>query len=237
MQKIILLLSFIIVTLASYAQPASGRIDSVLTADADDKNLIECRIRYIDGKTKSIGYLLNGKREGMWRNYTQRGVPDSYEEYKADVRNGFTVNFADNGTIENEQTYRNGNLHGLRISYLYGSTLKTKENFRNGVLEGERISNYENGNPQEISFYKNGNREGKTIWYTSDNKPTIEYTYKSGVLEGPAKLYTNGLVTSEGNYKNDNEEGEWKVFEDGEWLKTVVYKNGVVIKELPAKKK
>ncbi|MBK7856176.1 MAG: hypothetical protein IPJ79_15955 [Bacteroidetes bacterium] len=210
MQKIISLFIFILSTTYSFAQQASGHIDTILTADPDNKNLIECRIRHIDGKTKSIGYLLNGKREGMWRNYTPRGVPDSYEEYKADVRDGFTVNFADNGTVENEQTYKNGSLHGLRISYLYGSTLRTKENFRNGVLDGEKITNYENGNPQEVSFYKNGNRDRKTIWYTSDNKPTIEYTYKNGLLEGPAKLYTNGVVTSEGNYKNDNEEGNGK---------------------------
>ena len=54
------------------------------------------------------------------------------------------------------------------------------------------------------------------------------------MLNGLARIYTDGKVVSEGNYKNDNEDGEWKVFEDGDILKTIIYKNGVVVKEVAA---
>lgn len=234
--KSLITFSFLAIVNIAYAQPASGRIDTVMTPDQENSKMIECRIRHIDGKTKSIGYLLNGKREGMWRSYNPQGMPMSYEEYKADVRHGFTVNFANNATVENEQTYKDGKLHGTKFSYLYGSIVKTKETYRNGLLDGEKVLNYEDGTPQEISNYKNGQRHGKAIWYLQGNKPSIEYTYDNGVLSGPAKLYSDGVLTHEGVFKNDNEEGEWKVYEDGVLLKTVLYKEGVVIKETAAKK-
>ena len=237
MHKIIFTSFLFFVSVVAIAQTGSGRIDSVLTPDSENARLVECRIRHIDGKTRSISFLFNGKREGVWRNYSARGIPESYEEYKADVRNGLTVNFAKSGTIENEQLYKNGKLHGTRTAYLYGTVVRSTENFKDGLLDGEKISNYENGNPQEISFYKNGKRHGVTKWFSQDNKPSIEYTYADGVLNGLAKTYTAGKVTSEGNYKNDNEDGEWKIFEDDDLLKTIIYKNGVVIKEIAATKK
>ena len=99
-----------------------------------------------------------------------------------------------------------------------------------------RFDYYEHGKLKEKATYKNGIRDGITIWFKQDDKPTIQYTYKNGDLNGPAIFYANGEIQSEGNYVNNNEEGEWRVYEDGKLLKTVLYKNGKVVKETAAKK-
>jgi antitoxin component YwqK of YwqJK toxin-antitoxin module len=51
-------------------------------------------------------------------------------------------------------------------------------------------------------------------------------------MNGPAHLYdSNGLIKQEGNYLNDAEDGEWKEYTNGKLVKTILYKNGTVIKE------
>ena len=92
---------------------------------------------------------------------------------------------------------------------------------------------------QEDGNYKQGKRDGLVKWFTQQEKPSIEYTYNLGVIEGPAKTYfASGKVQTEGNYKNDNETGEWKEYdEDGNIIKTIVYDNGKKIKETDMKKK
>ena len=37
-------------------------------------------------------------------------------------------------------------------------------------------------------------------------------TYKDGVKDGPYKEYSNGVLRKEGQYINDKEEGEWRVY-------------------------
>ena len=58
------------------------------------------------------------------------------------------------------------------------------------------------------------------------------------MIDGPAKFYgEGGLLQSEGNYKNDNETGEWKEYnESGAVVKTIVYDNGNKVKETVVKK-
>lgn len=63
---------------------------------------------------------------------------------------------------------------------------------------------------------------------------SIEYYYTNGSINGPAKsFYSGGKVQSEGNYKNDNEDGEWKEYtKEGLLLRKIIYKDGKVIKEI-----
>jgi antitoxin component YwqK of YwqJK toxin-antitoxin module len=65
-----------------------------------------------------------------------------------------------------------------------------------------------------------------------NGKVSVEYNYKDGLLEGPAKEFDPlGNLKREGIYKNNVEEGEWKEYEDSVLVKTIIYKNGKVVKE------
>ena len=51
---------------------------------------------------------------------------------------------------------------------------------------------------------------------------------------------SKGAILREGNFKNDNEEGEWIMYEDSNVTKKVIYKSGEIIKSsvvAPAKAK
>ncbi|HCI57190.1 MAG: toxin-antitoxin system YwqK family antitoxin [Bacteroidetes bacterium] len=220
----------------SFAGAQTAKQDTVMTPEPDKAGLYDCRVNFPDGRARAVGKMLNGKKEGLWRFYDTKGKIELLEEFEADVRNGLHLHFNENGYIEDEESYRKGILHGLRNVYKYGVTLITSENYNNGKLDGVRFDYYENGKLKEKATYKNGIRDGITIWFKQDDKPTIQYTYKNGDLNGPAIFYANGEIQSEGNYVNNNEEGEWRVYEDGKLLKTVLYKNGKVVKETAAKK-
>ena len=62
-----------------------------------------------------------------------------------------------------------------------------------------------------------------------------------GILNGYSKEYNSkGAILREGNFKNDNEEGEWIMYEDSNVTKKVIYKSGEIIKSsvvAPAKAK
>lgn len=236
MQKFICALIITASSVLAHAQ-APGRVDTVITPDASNKDLVEYKIRYPDGKTRSIGNLLNGKKEGIWRTYNNRNIIETIREYHDDKLSGISFRFTESGAVDLEENYKNDMLHGSRSTFLYNGVLKSIENYVNGRLDGELTLFYDGGRMQEKSNFKNGVRDGISTWYNQEEKPTIQYTYKMGVIEGPAKFYTNGILQSEGMFHNDNEEGEWKVYEDGSVLKTITYKAGTIIKETAAKKK
>ena len=236
MKKLFYILSLLLICQFAKAQ-VTGRVDTIITPDASNKALVEFKIRWPDGKTHIIGKMLNEKKEGVWRSYTNRSIIETIREYHEGKLNGVSFHFSENGTLDQEENYKNDVLNGERNIYLYGSVIKGQENFVDGKLDGDRRLYYESGKMQEHANFKNGIRDGVTTWYTQDEKPTIEYTYKMGELEGLAKFYNNGILQSEGMYHNGNEEGDWKVYEDDALLKTVTYKEGKVVKEVAAKKK
>ncbi|MBK7573129.1 MAG: hypothetical protein IPI10_16515 [Bacteroidetes bacterium] len=84
-------------------------------------------------------------------------------------------------------------------------------------------------------------KDGKAVWYLQSGQPSVEYTYTDGVLNGYSKEFNSkGAILREGNFKNDNEEGEWIMYEDSNVTKKVIYKSGEIIKSsvvAPAKAK
>ena len=68
---------------------------------------------------------------------------------------------------------------------------------------------------QEDGNWKNNQRVGLTKWYKRDGSVFVEYTYDNGILQGPTKEYDEkGKISRAGQYVNNIESGEWKVFED-----------------------
>ncbi|MBK8846177.1 MAG: toxin-antitoxin system YwqK family antitoxin [Bacteroidetes bacterium] len=234
--------SFLLATLcagclSTKAQPAVyASIDTTRTKVEGKKNLEFLEVRNQSDEIAESGYLLQGKKDGVWKKYYTNGPLNRLEEYSDGVLNGTVVELNRGGTIDLDENYVDGKLHGLRVKYHYGMQ-SVIEHYKSGLLHGEKIMYYENSQKQEEGVYNNGKREGETKWYNQDGKLITMYTYKDGRLEGPIKeYYANGTVQKEGNHINDVEEGEWKEYsEDGKLKKTVLYKNGTVVKEILAK--
>jgi antitoxin component YwqK of YwqJK toxin-antitoxin module len=58
----------------------------------------------------------------------------------------------------------------------------------------------------------------------------------NGKLEGPSVEYNeDGTKKQEGNYKDNNEDGEWKIYEQGKPARKIYYRKGKLIKIIAIK--
>lgn len=218
-------------------KPAIKTSDTVITKDPQVPGAEYWTILTPTGNLKMQGRMMNGLKEGVWREYGGTNyVLLKTEEYSKGKKNGASTTLNNSGMVTLDETYRNDLLEGRRITYSQSARIKVTENFKNGLLDGERKSFYDDGKTQEEGNYSAGQRDGVAKWYLQNGNLSLEYTYTKGSLNGSAKMYDEkGLIRSEGNYVNDNEEGEWKEYENGQAVKKVIYKGGSVVKEIPYK--
>jgi antitoxin component YwqK of YwqJK toxin-antitoxin module len=216
----------------------STRPDTVRVPDPSVPGLEHWIIHGYLGALKMQGDVLNGKLEGVWREYNEgTGQMTRLEEYTQDVRDGVALHFAPNGTLTTDETYVNGKLNGYRTTYGNNGRIKTSEYYVDGLLEGIRKTYYENSHVQEKGNWSHGERDGSTVWFLQSGYPYLEYTYKNGQLEGPSVSYDEkGVKTQEGMFRNNKEDGEWKYYADSVLVRKVLYKAGAVVREIPVKK-
>jgi antitoxin component YwqK of YwqJK toxin-antitoxin module len=224
---------------AQKAFRSETKADTVITKDPLKSGREYCIIYGWKGNIKSQGFLLNGKKDGSWREYNElNGEVLKISEYSEDALNGASITFNNSGFIQTDETYSNNKKNGQRISFgNFGGRMKLLENYKDDVLEGMKKTFYDDGKIQEEGNYKNGQRDGLTTWYLQNGNRSMEYNYINGNIEGPAKVFDEaGRLKQEGMYKNNNEEGEWKEYNDSVLVKRMIYKQGKVVKEIPVKK-
>lgn len=96
-----------------------------------------------------------------------------------------------------------------------------------------------NGDKYDVEFFRMDNSRVRTGSYI----PQV-VNYQLSIDEGVGikdgefiYYYDNGQKESEGNYIQDKKEGEWKFYKpDGSLHLTCIYKDGLIDKEIPAKK-
>jgi antitoxin component YwqK of YwqJK toxin-antitoxin module len=217
----------------------SAKADTIITKDPLNPLREFWVIHNLKGNVKAKGFMHNGKKDGVWREYSDaNGVMSKITEYNDGVQNGASISFSGTGTIQSDETWLGDKKNGERVSFgSFGGRMKLLETFKDDQLDGVKKTFYDDGKIQEEGFYKKGQRDGLVKWYRQNGTPTMEYTYDNGNLEGPAKVYDdNGKLKQEGVYKNNNEEGEWKEYNDSLLVKKIIYKQGQILKEIPVKK-
>ncbi|MCX6292161.1 MAG: toxin-antitoxin system YwqK family antitoxin [Bacteroidetes bacterium] len=218
---------------------AESLADTIVTVDPLNPGREYRLIHNSKGVLKEQGFMLNGKKDGVWREYLDaNGVMSKLIEYKEGKLNGASVTFNATGNITSDETYLDDKKNGQRSTYAnFGGRLKLLENYKGDVLNGVKKMFYDDGKIQEEGSYKNGQRNGLVRWYRQNGNPTMEYTYENGTLEGPAKVFDeNGKLKQEGVYRVNNEEGEWKEYNDSLLVKKIIYRHGLILKEIPVKK-
>jgi antitoxin component YwqK of YwqJK toxin-antitoxin module len=212
--------------------------DTVRTSDPDEAGREYLVITDAKKMVKQQGPMLNGQKDGTWREYggTNSNM-QRIDEFKKGRLNGVSCTFNASGMPLTDETYRNDTLNGRRMLYTISGRVRLIENYTNGALDGERFSFYDDGKLQEEGFYVKGKRQGVTKWYSQNGNLSLQYTYTNGELNGLAKQYDDkGLIKQEGDFLNNSEEGEWKEYEGGVLVKKIVYKAGNVVKETVVRK-
>ncbi|MEA1887334.1 MAG: hypothetical protein U9N72_09005 [Bacteroidota bacterium] len=208
---------------------------------ASDKRQGTVYIYYPDGSVKQTIPYLDGKKQGLSKEYNEEGKVITLYEYNNDfmisrerinrkdsegIKQGPWKEFYDNGNIKKEMTYRNGMLHGYYKEYNQNGILTVTMLYDNGkIVEG----NVE-GNP-EIEIQNRYDSDGNLIFsgpYKSgipvgihrEHKP--DGTVKSSVIYNDQGIkVSEGIVTEEGRRN-----GEWKnFFENGKIREKGAYDN------------
>src|SRR5258706_272099 len=85
------------------------------------------------GMLDQQGYMSDGKRDGVWREYHgENGMLSKLVEYKNGILDGPSVTFLLSGTVSLDETYKNDKLDGSRIEMNSYGNLKTLETYKDG---------------------------------------------------------------------------------------------------------
>ena len=196
-----------------------------------------CVFKDAYGQYESKGDLVDGLKNGEWKEWSQNGELLE-EKFYID---GVTGTIACLDYTQNIITLNDEPFTGLIICKYEDVGIGLQGNTINGKKEGRFTIFYENGQKLEETNYKDGKADGKQTWWNEDGQKVAESYFKNGKLDGTAtSWHNNGQKAKVSHFKNDQEDGkiiDWyengqKMFErtikDG-WeygKQTVWYENG-----------
>ncbi len=168
---------------------------------------------YESGKINYTGQILDGSKSGVWIWWYENGNRKDKCKYK----NGFYVD-----TVYH--WYKNGKIKQLEI--LSGRKVRTEGC---SVCDGNIIRFFENGKLKEKFKTLNNKIQGTYLTYEKNGNWKIR-TYRNDTLNGPSTEYIkeNGkIIKVYGQYKNGNEDGLWKWFNNKNKLyQTATFEEG-----------
>lgn len=203
---------------------------------------------YPDGKPASIVEFKNGLRTGNWVGYFKDGKEAVNMTYVNDTLEGKYVTYYDNRQPYFEAYYVHGTPEGhVKRWYKSGQLMEDKV-VHNGKLDSVYVSFYESGQAWEEIEYRDGNvynirkyfdvhgkplsygkivnGTGKVKLYDERARVNEKVAYVNGKRQGKATYYSNGKITSTGNFYNDLKAGEWKYYTNGVLQSKINYSYG-----------
>ena len=183
---------------------------------------------YPNGVKSSEGYLVNGKPDGYWKSYNEKGILVSEGNRKEFLLDSVWVFYAQTGEKSMEISYLKGKKHGLRKQYINDETIVEEwkeDTLINAIqafyLTGElkRITPLFEGKPHGLE--KEFNKEGLVIAVSKyfagilGKREFINRTDKFGLKQGNWKYFwENGNMKMEGTYQNDKKKGYFKYYDE-----------------------
>ncbi len=149
--------------------------------------------------------------------------------------------FYENGELKSEGFYVNGKKNGYFKEYSPDGILKNITKYLDDEIQTDvpeltkyeiRTDYYPDGNIKVIGSYKDGLPEGIRREYGTDGKVINSYIFEKGKIFGEGivdekgmkqgfwkEFYENGILKSEGNYKDNIKTDIWKFYTETEKLK------------------
>ena len=198
-------------------------IDGVLQQEEGKTEKMEIRkeIHAETGALKYVGSYLNGKKNGVQREYDEDGNIIKSAVYIADqlLEEGGTIDeqgrkqghwkaFYADGTLKYEGDYIDDERTGLWIYYYPNGRVEQKGRFRFDKEEGSWLWTYPNGQTWREEEYINGLEDGLSIEYDSAGTVIAQGEYVEGLREGNWFLEV-GDHREEGSYFEGNRVGKW----------------------------
>jgi len=142
------------------------------------------------GMIAEEGEIRNGKISGAWTSYSgENHLVKIISNFIDGKRNGIYLELTDKGQLKIQASYLDDQLHGRRITFAPGSRIEKEEDYENGQLNGY-VREYNNRRKlsKEMQFV-DGKLNGTFKYFDEEGNLTLEYEYKNGdkVSGGPVK--------------------------------------------------
>lgn len=163
---------------SSSSSTGTGDFTGYEIYQADNSSASLAKKRSGDGTTEE-GYIVDGKKNGMWITYHENGRAKTISSYSDNQLNGPFLELNDRGQITKKMSYHNGKHHGITATYKFGR-VEVESTYKNGLIDGYRK---EFNNKSELTKhieYKDGKQHGKLRYYDEEGNITLEYEYKNG---------------------------------------------------------
>lgn len=192
-----------------------------------------------NGRVKSSVNIIDGKKQGVYREYSRTGEITASKMFSNDEVSG-------EGIVDENML-----MQGKWKMYYPGGKIKSEGEYKDGKRTGKWLFYYINGSLEQEGSYNKGKPDGSWIWYHVNGKTLREEYYISGREDGEMKeydgsgktiatgQYTDGLKTGkwefksdsyryEGSYTDDAQTGTWKgYFDNGKKAFEGDYLNGL----------
>ena len=197
---------------------------------AADKRQGIAHLYYADGSVKQTIPYIDGKKQGLSKEYDEEGNIITLYEYnndflinrerinrkdEEDVKQGSWKEFYDGGNVKREMTYRDGLLHGYYKEYSEKGKLITTMLYDNGkIVEGNLDDN------PEVEIRNRYDSDGKLIYSGPFRLETPVGIHRKYNTDGSVKssvIYNDkGIKVSEGIVTEDGRRnGKWKNYYAG----------------------
>lgn len=180
-----------------------------------------------NGRIKTSGTSNKGVPEGITRKYDTNGVITGSELYKdgylvgegiydeKGYKQGKWKEYYNTGQLRGEGEYLNDRRLGEWIYYYQNGKIEQKGSFtKDGKPTGDWRWYYESGNTLREESFIRGLPEGMMIEYSDSGSVITKGLFTEGLKEGPWFLI-DGDEKEEGEYRNGEKEGLWKVYYTG----------------------
>lgn len=145
-------------------------------------------VKMADSLKVESGYLLDGRRNGIWVHYTDDGKISKIEHYIDGKLNGPVIELDARGQIVALTEYTDNKYDGLKATYKFGRPQEEIE-YVDGVIHGTMRKYYHTGKLMEEAEYKNNQQDGYYRHYSELGVLDLEYVYKNG------EKVSGGIVT------------------------------------------
>ena len=175
--------------------------NDVLIKDDASTTILDIRKEYhSNGKLKELGTYREGKKQGNFRLYDEKGTESGGLLYDNDVLVG-------EGMIDS----LGRRVGDWKLYYPDGRT-RAQGKYIAGLREGNWIYFFENGKTEQSGMYKMDWPTGSWKWYHTNGQLHREESFRNGKEDGASIEYDSiGVVINEGEYTGGKRNGNWKL--------------------------
>lgn len=184
------------------------------------------RATYPDGTLRYEGRFRAGKPVGEMKRYYPDGKLQARMDYRGDTVEAVLYS-------RKSDCFMRGKYVGQKKQgpweYFKDGCLLMKEIYRDHVLNGIAVRFFSTGKPSEEKGWVDGKPDGMWKLYYDNGQLRMVAGLKAGKLDGEVKAYNyQGVLRSEGTYRNDLKEGTWIYFDDsGTEVRRKNYRAGI----------